>query len=499
MQFLARTARPLVPCEMLGRVTYEHSDRATNNGVELRLSEVLSSLSYALDMTEGQARGHSERSCLIGMRLAAALDLDDATRSSLFYALLLKDAGCSSNAARVAALFGADDAAVKSSRRLTDTASARRPCCTCCARRARASRCRSEVGTSPPYSAPDVPARASIVELRCERGAEIARAIGLGEVAARAIRDLDEHWDGGGYPAGRSGDGISLAGRVLCLAQTAEVYWRLGGSARGVRDRARGGRAPGLIRRSSMRSSEPSRMANSGGRSRRRTVTPLEPPDHVLVADDARLDRVVHAFASIIDAKSPYTSHHSEGVAEDRDRPGRVARRRHRNARRRCSGRRCSTTSGSSGSRTGSWTSRVRLASGEWETVRRHPRWSMDILARVSAFHDVARIAAAHHERLDGSGYYQGLTAAQLDRPSRILAVADVAEALTAQRPYRRGAQCRRGARRDASRRRHPAGRRRGGGARTRASRVALLCPSGFRSDCLSWQLRGTTSASWKP
>src|ERR1700748_2290288 len=89
--------------------------------VELRLSEVLSGLSYALDLTEGQARGHSERSCLIGMRLAAALDLDATTRSSLFYALLLKDAGCSSNAARVAALFGADDAAGKSSRRLTDT------------------------------------------------------------------------------------------------------------------------------------------------------------------------------------------------------------------------------------------------------------------------------------------------------------------------------------------------------------------------------------------
>src|SRR5215469_16443940 len=107
-------------------VTGERSDPKGDGGVELRLSEVLSGLSYALDMTEGQARGHSARSCLIGMRLAAALDLDDATRSSLFYALLLKDAGCSSNAARVAALFGSDDATVKSSRRLTDTASTSR-------------------------------------------------------------------------------------------------------------------------------------------------------------------------------------------------------------------------------------------------------------------------------------------------------------------------------------------------------------------------------------
>ena len=61
----------------------------------------------------------------------------------------------------------------------------------------------------------------------------------------------------------------------------------------------------------------------------------------------------------------------------------------------------------------------------------------MEILARVRALEDVARIAGAHHERLDGSGYHRGLKAAELDQPSRILAVADVAEALSADRPYR--------------------------------------------------------------
>jgi HD-GYP domain-containing protein (c-di-GMP phosphodiesterase class II) len=61
----------------------------------------------------------------------------------------------------------------------------------------------------------------------------------------------------------------------------------------------------------------------------------------------------------------------------------------------------------------------------------------MEILARVSAFKAVAEIAGAHHERLDGSGYHRGLVAEQLDQPSRILAVADVAEALSADRPYR--------------------------------------------------------------
>jgi HD-GYP domain-containing protein (c-di-GMP phosphodiesterase class II) len=47
-------------------------------------------------------------------------------------------------------------------------------------------------------------------------------------------------------------------------------------------------------------------------------------------------------------------------------------------------------------------------------------------------------MASAHHERLDGSGYPRGLGGAELTRPMRLLAVADVYEALTSDRPYRR-------------------------------------------------------------
>ena len=79
----------------------------------LSLSEVLAALSYALDLTEGQPAGHTIRACLIGMRLGSEVGLSVDERTALYYALLLKDAGCSSNAARMASLFGADDRAVK--------------------------------------------------------------------------------------------------------------------------------------------------------------------------------------------------------------------------------------------------------------------------------------------------------------------------------------------------------------------------------------------------
>jgi HD-GYP domain-containing protein (c-di-GMP phosphodiesterase class II) len=69
--------------------------------------------------------------------------------------------------------------------------------------------------------------------------------------------------------------------------------------------------------------------------------------------------------------------------------------------------------------------------------MRRHPALMVKILERVSAFRDLAATAGAHHERLDGGGYHLGLTGDQLNRDARILAVADVFEALTAERPYR--------------------------------------------------------------
>jgi HD-GYP domain-containing protein (c-di-GMP phosphodiesterase class II) len=69
--------------------------------------------------------------------------------------------------------------------------------------------------------------------------------------------------------------------------------------------------------------------------------------------------------------------------------------------------------------------------------MRRHPLYTERILERVACFQSFASDAAAHHERLDGKGYHRGLGAERLSRPARILAVADIYEALTADRPYR--------------------------------------------------------------
>ena len=73
-----------------------------DDGRELiSLKHFLSAISYALDLTEGQPVGHCIRGCWIGTNTAMQLDLNEEEIADCYFTLLLKDSGCSSNAARL--------------------------------------------------------------------------------------------------------------------------------------------------------------------------------------------------------------------------------------------------------------------------------------------------------------------------------------------------------------------------------------------------------------
>jgi HD-GYP domain-containing protein (c-di-GMP phosphodiesterase class II) len=78
-----------------------------------------------------------------------------------------------------------------------------------------------------------------------------------------------------------------------------------------------------------------------------------------------------------------------------------------------------------------------KLDESEWAAMRMHALHTETILSRIDAFSDLARIAGAHHERLDGKGYPHGLVDAQIALETRIITTADIFDALTAERPYR--------------------------------------------------------------
>src|SRR5215217_6191093 len=90
------------------------------NGGHIGKAELLSALSYALDLTEGQPEGHGVRCCWIGMAIGRAIGLTDDALGDLYYTLLLKDIGCSSNAARICQLYLTDDREFKRDAKLLD-------------------------------------------------------------------------------------------------------------------------------------------------------------------------------------------------------------------------------------------------------------------------------------------------------------------------------------------------------------------------------------------
>jgi putative nucleotidyltransferase with HDIG domain len=404
------------------------------NMAEIALSEVIGALSHALDIAEGQPPGHAVRSCLIGMRLAAELDLDATERFDLFYALLLKDAGCSANAERMAALFAADDRTAKATSKLVDWTDRRvallwslRTAAPGAGLRRRLQVLRS-IGDEGDVTR-------SFIEARCDRGAEIARMLFLSDGTAAAIRGLDEHWDGRGMPDGLRGDEIPLAGRILCIAQTLEVFHARGGvkAACAIAQRRRGRWFdPSLVDAFLRFSGDQEFWAQLEAPD----ISKWEPPSLAIAADDARLDRIAKAFARVIDAKSPFTARHSQRVAEIADGIASVlgfdpnGRRTMRRAAllhdigKLAVSNRILDKPG-------------KLTAEEFSAMAVHPMHTLSILERAPCFAELAELAANHHEKLDGSGYPRSLAADDLDLPMRVLAVADIYEALTADRPYR--------------------------------------------------------------
>jgi putative nucleotidyltransferase with HDIG domain len=407
----------------------------------VRLSDVLTGLSYALDLTEGSRPGHSVRTCLIGMRLAEVIGLPQEHRSSLFYALLMKDLGCSSNAARFAALFGADDHQLKSSLKTVDwpkalesfrwVASSVSPGASWLTRVWRF----LAVMARGPKGARDV------VLTRCERGADIARVLGLSTETSEAIRALDEHWNGRGQPYGLKGERIPQLARILGLAQTVEIF----SSTYGVPQAfdmaaARRGRwfEPDLVNALLSTRGEAAFWHRLGDGHDIHRLRSVEPPDKMLNVTEDRLDVIADAFAMVIDAKSPWTFRHSAGVA---DISTAIARELGFSGAERRELRRAALLHdvGKLGISNLILDKPGRLTDEEFAIIKRHPAHTAEILQHATCFSKLTDVAASHHERLDGNGYHRGRGATLLTLPARVICVADICDALRSSRPYRPG------------------------------------------------------------
>jgi putative nucleotidyltransferase with HDIG domain len=404
------------------------------------VSGIISALSYALDLTEGQPMGHSVRTCIIGMRLAKQLGLPMSEQGDLYYALLLKDAGCSSNSSRLFHILSADEIRAKRDVKLTDwTRVGWESLQYALTHVATGAPFLQRVRTLVRVAAKQQAESCELVKIRCERGATVARRMGFPESVAKAIRSLDEHWNGRGYPDGLRGAEIPLFARIMILAQTLDVFRVNRGPDAAVEVASRRKQRwfdPELVQVAVSLAKSGDLWAGLESDQKVDQVMEMEPQGRRMDLTEERLDDICLAFAEVIDAKSPFTYRHSNGVAD-----AAVAM-----ARRLGSGddevaflRRAALLHdvGKLGVSNNILEKPAKLTAEEWGIMKKHPYHSREILRRITGFEELSEIAASHHEKLDGSGYYRRLNGDQMSLPARILVVADIFDALSAKRPYR--------------------------------------------------------------
>ncbi len=434
---------------------YIAPERRAKDGGTPSLAEIISALSFALDLTEGAVPGHALRSCLIGMRIGAELGLSDALLGDLHHASLLKDVGCSSNAARMCQIIGGgDDRAVKAGVKMEDWTRPHQPKLSTLkllwnnvlpgASRGKRVAHILRIGVTQHRN------NEEMIGLRCDRGAGIVRKIGLSEQAALAVRSLDEHWDGSGYPQRLKGAAISPLARIMAVAQHLDVFALEAGPERAML----------VLRERSGRWFDPEVVKAAESLDRRGVLwqqclplgplsaAVLEPHTRAAVLDrapteasrmkPAHIDLICEAFAEVVDAKSPFTFRHSMGVTEAAKLIGGamgLAPERMQLLRRAA----LLHDLGKLRVPNSILDKPGKLDHAEWAVMQEHSALTQAILARIPQYRELATVAGAHHEKLDGTGYPNRLRAAELPLEARILAVADVYGALTEDRPYRPG------------------------------------------------------------
>jgi HD-GYP domain-containing protein (c-di-GMP phosphodiesterase class II) len=401
----------------------------------VRLAELLAVLSLATDLGMGQPMEHVLRQCLISLRLAKRLGLDEADREVVYYAALIAWVGCHVDAYEQAKWFG-DDTALKSDFRRVDFAApvaaplfmlrhlgAGRPAVE-----------RARLGVA--FLGDGRRAAEAMLENHWLAADELAARLGLSQRVRDSVEQTFERWDGKGVPKGARKEEILLSSRLVTLADVVEVFHRAGGTDAAV--------AVALQRRGTQfdpqivdvfAAEAESLFAGLDETSSWDAVIGAEPALAVPLTD-AQLEAALEAVADFTDVKSPYTIGHSRGVA---GLAGEAARSLGLDGQAVKLVRRAALVHdlGRLGVPNTIWDKSGRLSHAETERVRLHPYLSERMLACSPGLAPLAVIAVQHHERLDGSGYPRGLSGSAVSPGGRVLAAADFYHSRTEPRPHR--------------------------------------------------------------
>jgi HD-GYP domain-containing protein (c-di-GMP phosphodiesterase class II) len=399
----------------------------------VRLAELIAALSLGVDLGFGQPMEHVLRQCLIALRLAERVGLDDTARSTVYYTALLINVGCHSDAHEQVKWFG-DDIALKAAKYDQDMVGWRAMVGT--VRQVGAGRPPlHRVRTGLEFAFGGYREVDDMIAQHARLAQLLAEQLGLPPAVGDALGGSYERWDGKGWPGRRAGEQIPIASRIAQLAEYVEVAHRTGGDEAAVA--LASGRAGTQFDPALARHLSADRVCFDGLDSTGTwdTVIAAEPALNVVLTD-GEFDAALTAIANFVDLKSPYTLGHSPAVSELVEAAGRFAGLSPEAA---GTLRRAGLVHGFGrlGVSNAIWDKPGPLGAGEWERVRMHPYFTERMLQQSAALAPLARIAAQHRERMDGSGYPRGLPGHAIVPEARLLAAADAYQAMREPRPYR--------------------------------------------------------------
>jgi HD-GYP domain-containing protein (c-di-GMP phosphodiesterase class II) len=270
----------------------------------------------------------------------------------------------------------------------------------------------------------------------CEVADMLVGRLDFGVDVRDSLRFTFERWNGNGFPAGASGEQIPLAMRVVHLSHDMEAIGRLFSPSQAIdaaHDRSGSTYDPALAELFVANGAEWFRLLEK--------IDPwdavlgLEPEPHRTLEGDA-LDDALTVAADFIDLKSPYMAGHSRRCAELAEEAGRLLGLSDADL---TSVRRAALVHdfGTTAVPNSIWDKPAPLTRAEFDRVELHTMLTEQMLRRSSALAVLNPVAAAHHEKADGSGYHKCLRADSVHEGAAILAAADIYVALTSERADR--------------------------------------------------------------
>ncbi|HEY8209504.1 MAG TPA: HD domain-containing phosphohydrolase [Myxococcaceae bacterium] len=391
--------------------------------------ECLSALSVILDLANGLAEDKSLLTASLAVQLAEAAGAPAEARAAVFFAALLRHLGCTGFASVEATLAG-DDVGLR--RRLIHS-DASRPLDVLSAV-TRSGTTLGEKGRGLYRAATRASElRAGWAAEACGAARQLALQLRMPPEVPLALDQVYELWDGSGAPRGLARSELSLVSRVAQVAHVAVVFHLAGGPALAAETlKARKGRAldPALA---DLAAGMLESLANDDARASRAEAARRAAEAAAL---PTQVEDIAVAFGDFADLQCPFARGHSRSVAkvagaaaeamglpEAERRDLVLAAHLH--------------DVGQAAVPTGVWSVPRAFRPTERERAQAHAFFTERALASAAPLASVAKIAAAHHERLDGSGYHRGLREPALSRPARLLAAADALCAMLESRPHR--------------------------------------------------------------